>query len=83
MSFQLLHTDLRPPSSCFLFGSLDYYLAAIGNRNWSSVTVLTHSERKEEVNPIFLLLDMLAKSGALGPNVNAFMVSSTWPFCDF
>lgn len=44
-------------------------------RNWSSVTILTYSPAKQLVNPTYAMLDLLAKKGALGPNVKTLMVS--------
>lgn len=48
---------------------LEFYLRAIASQPWSDVSVITFSRRPDTVNPTFAALEMMQRSGLLGPNV--------------
>jgi len=57
---------LKPP--------LQYFLEAIASKPWSDVTVVTFAKKDEWLNPAFSALNVLNRSGVLGPNVSLFKV---------
>lgn len=48
---------------------MQFYLRAIASQPWSDVTIITFSLNPKDLNPTYAALEMMQRSGALGPNV--------------
>lgn len=55
---------------------LEFYLLAIASQKWEKITILTAASQPEQLNPSYLALETMARSGVLGENVVSFKVGS-------
>lgn len=60
---------------------LQFYLRAIASQPWSDVTIITFARNPAELNPTFAALEMMNRSGLLGPNVAMHKVGPRSCFC--
>lgn len=61
------HSSILPSSS--QQPPLQFYLRTIASQPWSDVTILTYTSTPDQLNPAFATLEMMQRTGVLGPNV--------------
>ncbi|CAM9853875.1 unnamed protein product [Scytosiphon promiscuus] len=69
--FRPTKRQLEKKTNFLIYGQppLQYYLRAIASQQWSDVTILTFSTTPEDLNPTFAALEMMQRTGMLGPHV--------------
>jgi len=71
-SYPVSSAPVPPFARCRTFRAqppLQFYLRAIASQPWSDVSIITYAHRPGTVNPTFSALEMIQRTGLLGPNV--------------